>query len=65
MVLDSHYTNDLLEAGVDEVARGCLAGPVLLPLLYGPETWTLYRTTLFSEILKNYLEIKGTICENI
>ena len=36
MVLDSHYTNDLLEAGVDEVARGCLAGPVFAAAVIWP-----------------------------
>ena len=24
----NHFTDNLLEAGTDEVARGCLAGPV-------------------------------------
>ena len=24
-----YFNNDLIEAGVDEVARGCLAGPVV------------------------------------
>lgn len=36
MELDSHYTDDLLEAGVDEVARGCLAGPVFASAVIWP-----------------------------
>ncbi len=36
MPLDSHYTSDLLEAGVDEVARGCLAGPVFAAAVIWP-----------------------------
>ena len=36
MVLDSHYTDDLLEAGVDEVVRGCLAGPVFAAAVIWP-----------------------------
>ena len=36
MSLDSHYTDDLLEAGVDEVARGCLAGPVFAAAVIWP-----------------------------
>lgn len=36
MPLDSHYTDDLLEAGVDEVARGCLAGPVFAAAVIWP-----------------------------
>ncbi|QCX52610.1 ribonuclease HII [Elizabethkingia sp. JS20170427COW] len=27
--MDTHYTNSLIEAGCDEVGRGCLAGPVV------------------------------------
>ena len=36
MPLESHYTTDLLEAGVDEVARGCLAGPVFAAAVIWP-----------------------------
>ena len=36
MPLDSHYTQDKLEAGVDEVARGCLAGPVFSAAVIWP-----------------------------
>ena len=36
MALESHYTDDLLEAGVDEVARGCLAGPVFAAAVIWP-----------------------------
>ena len=36
MPLESHYTPNLLEAGVDEVARGCLAGPVFAAAVIWP-----------------------------
>jgi ribonuclease HII len=36
-MLQSHYTNDLIEAGCDEAGRGCLAGPVFAAAVILPK----------------------------
>ncbi len=36
-IMKSYYYEDLLEAGVDEVARGCLAGPVVTAAVVWPK----------------------------
>ena len=35
--MNPYYYEDLLEAGVDEVARGCLAGPVYTAAVVWPK----------------------------
>jgi ribonuclease HII len=35
--MENYYTEDLLEVGVDEVARGCLAGPVFSAAVIWPK----------------------------
>ena len=35
--MKSYYYEDLLEVGVDEVARGCLAGPVVTAAVVWPK----------------------------
>ena len=35
--MENYYTKDLLEVGVDEVARGCLAGPVFSAAVIWPK----------------------------
>jgi len=39
-MLQSSYTPDLLEAGCDEVGRGCLAGPVVAAAVILPKDYT-------------------------
>jgi len=39
-VLKSSYTNDLIEAGCDEVGRGCLAGPVVAAAVILPKNYS-------------------------
>ena len=39
-MLQSHYTPGLLEAGLDEVGRGCLAGPVVAAAVILPPDYT-------------------------
>ena len=39
-MLKSSYTSDLVEAGCDEVGRGCLAGPVVAAAVILPKTFT-------------------------
>lgn len=53
MPLDSHYTSDLLEAGVDEVARGCLAGPVFAAAVIWPRDLELELGSENTMILKD------------
>ena len=53
MPLDSHYTSDLLEAGVDEVARGCLAGPVFAAAVIWPRDLELEIGSENTMILKD------------
>ncbi len=36
-MLQSHYTKELIEAGCDEVGRGCLAGPVVAAAVILPK----------------------------
>jgi len=45
-VLRSSYTDDLVEAGCDEVGRGCLAGPVVAAAVVLPKT---YRHDLLND----------------
>ncbi len=40
-MLQSSYTNDLIEAGCDEVGRGCLAGPVVAAAAILPKEFDL------------------------
>ena len=37
MGLQSSFTKDLIEAGLDEVGRGCLAGPVVAAAVILPK----------------------------
>ena len=39
-MLNSSFTPDLIEAGCDEVGRGCLAGPVVAAAVILPKTYT-------------------------
>src|SRR6478752_4463678 len=39
-VLKSSFTPDLIEAGCDEVGRGCLAGPVVAAAVILPKNFT-------------------------
>ncbi len=39
-MLKSSYTHDLIEAGCDEVGRGCLAGPVVAAAVILPKSYT-------------------------
>lgn len=39
-MLKSSYTTDKIEAGCDEVGRGCLAGPVVAAAVILPKTYT-------------------------
>lgn len=39
-MLKSAFTNDLVEAGCDEVGRGCLAGPVVAAAVILPKSFT-------------------------
>ena len=39
-MLKSSYTNDLIEAGCDEVGRGCLAGPVVAAAVILPKNYS-------------------------
>jgi ribonuclease HII len=39
-MLQSSYTPDLIEAGCDEVGRGCLAGPVVAAAVILPKNYT-------------------------
>jgi ribonuclease HII len=39
-MLQSQWTEDLIEAGVDEVGRGCLAGPVVAAAVILPKNYT-------------------------
>jgi ribonuclease HII len=61
--MKSYYYEDLLEVGVDEVARGCLAGPVVTAAVVWPkeeETVVLKDSKKYSPrkrlILKDYIE---------
>ncbi|MBL7863902.1 MAG: ribonuclease HII [Cyclobacteriaceae bacterium] len=45
-MLRSSYTDDLVEAGCDEVGRGCLAGPVVAAAVVLPKT---YRHDLLND----------------
>jgi ribonuclease HII len=40
MPLQSAYTTDLIEAGLDEAGRGCLAGPVMAAAVILPKDYT-------------------------
>ena len=53
MPLDSHYTSDLLEAGVDQVARGCLAGPGFAAAVIWPRDLELEIGSENTMILKD------------
>ena len=37
--LKSYYEEDMMEAGLDEVARGCLAGPVYAAAVIWPTSF--------------------------
>ncbi len=39
-MLQSSFTPDLIEAGCDEVGRGCLAGPVVAAAVILPKNYT-------------------------
>ncbi len=39
-MLQTAYTEDLIEAGCDEAGRGCLAGPVFAAAVILPKTFT-------------------------
>ncbi len=39
-MLKSHYNADVIEAGLDEVGRGCLAGPVVAAAVILPKNYT-------------------------
>ncbi len=39
-MLKSSFTSDLVEAGCDEVGRGCLAGPVVAAAVILPKKYT-------------------------
>ena len=39
-MLQSSYSANLIEAGLDEVGRGCLAGPVMAAAVILPATYT-------------------------
>lgn len=39
-MLKAYYTNDLIEAGCDEVGRGCLAGPVVAAAVILPKDFS-------------------------
>ncbi|CCH57151.1 Ribonuclease H [Fibrisoma limi BUZ 3] len=39
-MLKSHYNADAIEAGLDEVGRGCLAGPVVAAAVILPKDYT-------------------------
>lgn len=62
--MNPYYYEDLLEAGVDEVARGCLAGPVYTAAVIWPKDEGLDVITKDSKkysprqrlILKDYIE---------
>ena len=40
MMLKSHFTDDMTEAGCDEAGRGCLAGPVFAAAVILPKEYT-------------------------
>ncbi len=65
MSLKSYFTETLLEAGCDEVGRGCLAGPVVAAAVILPKNYThplLTDSKLLSKKQRNILvsEIKST-----
>ena len=65
MPLDSHYTPDLLEAGVDEVARGCLAGPVFAAAVIWPRDLEVEIGSENTMILKDSKKLSRTQRNNL
>jgi ribonuclease HII len=45
IMLQAHYTPDLIEAGCDEAGRGCLAGPVVAASVILPKNYRHDRIT--------------------
>ena len=65
MPLDSHYTLDKLEAGVDEVARGCLAGPVFAAAVIWPRDLELEIGNENTMVLKDSKKLSRTQRNNL
>ena len=65
MPLDSHYTLDKLEAGVDEVARGCLAGPVFAAAVIWPRDLELEIGNENTIVLKDSKKLTRTQRNNL
>lgn len=56
-MLRSHYTRGLIEAGLDEVGRGCLAGPVVAAAVILPSDYTHPLLTDSKQLSRNQREI--------
>ena len=65
MPLESHYTLDKLEAGVDEVARGCLAGPVFAAAVIWPRDLELEIGNENTMVLKDSKKLTRTQRNNL
>lgn len=65
MPLESHYTLDKLEAGVDEVARGCLAGPVFAAAVIWPRDLELEIGNENTMVLKDSKKLSRTQRNNL
>ncbi len=61
-MLKSHYTPDLLEAGLDEVGRGCLSGPVVAAAVVFPKG---YQNKVLNDSKKLTKKTRETLPEQI
>ena len=61
-MLESHYYQDLVEAGCDEAGRGCLAGSVYAAAVILPRN---YDTPLLNDSKKLSLKARYTLREQI
>jgi len=64
-MLQSSFTPDLIEAGCDEVGRGCLAGPVVAAAVILPKDFTHELLNDSKQLTKDernslHIEIKQT-----
>jgi ribonuclease HII len=56
-MLQSAYTPDLVEAGLDEAGRGCLAGPVMAAAVILPKDYTHSLLTDSKQLTKSQREL--------
>ncbi len=61
-MLKSSHTSDLLEAGLDEVGRGCLAGPVVACAVVLPKEYT---NSLLNDSKKMSVKSRLLVAEDI